>query len=291
MSSTSRPRFSLRQQPSKPLLEIVRALGPEANALETPFFLAGAAARDLLLVDVWGLPVQRATLDIDFAIALPNWAVLEQLKGRLIATGRFRQDRRRQRLLDSADGGRSSTPVDLIPFQGVATERQVIEWPPDGDFVMNVAGFEEALASCVTVELEPGLLLVVAPSCGLALLKLIAWKDRNQRTNKDATDFWTILSSYADAGNEDRLYGPDIDLLESKDFDFVRAGAALLGRDVRRVAGPTVHERLDDILTDADALSRLVTHMAESTYPESFERVESSAREFSDSYSRPTSAA
>jgi len=37
------------------------------------FFLAGATARDLMLVNVYGLRPGRATRDIDFGIAIESW--------------------------------------------------------------------------------------------------------------------------------------------------------------------------------------------------------------------------
>jgi predicted nucleotidyltransferase len=42
--------------------------------------LVGATARDLLLVHVFEQPVRRATLDVDFAVALASWEQFEALK-------------------------------------------------------------------------------------------------------------------------------------------------------------------------------------------------------------------
>jgi predicted nucleotidyltransferase len=70
---------------------------------------------------------------------------------------------------------------------------------------MNVAGFEEALASSVLIEIEAKLAVHVASVAGLTLLKLAAWMDRGRECNKDAADLYRLLTSYADAGNTDRL--------------------------------------------------------------------------------------
>ena len=93
-----------------------------------------------------------------------------------------------------------SVPVDLIPFRGVASADGTIAWPPSRDIVMNVAGFEEALASPVVIAIEAGLTVRVASAAGLTLLKLAAWADRGRESNKDAADLYRLLTTYADAG-------------------------------------------------------------------------------------------
>jgi hypothetical protein len=45
---------------------------------------------------------------------------------------------------------------------------------------------------------------------------------------------WLVLSRYLDAGQADRLYGEAAHLVDESDFDYARAGARLLGADVRR---------------------------------------------------------
>jgi predicted nucleotidyltransferase len=90
---------------------------------------------------------------------------------------------------------------------------------------MNVAGFEEALASSVSMEMEENLTVRVASLPGLTLLKLVAWAHRGRETNKDAADLHRLLTSYADAGNTDRLYDHEMDLLEALGFDMELAGA------------------------------------------------------------------
>ena len=74
---------------------------------------------------------------------------------------------------------------------------------------MNVAGFEEPLTSSVLIEIEA-----------------------------DLSDLYRLLTTYADAGNTDRLYETELDLLEAAEFDMQLAGAELLGRDVAEYAMP-----------------------------------------------------
>jgi predicted nucleotidyltransferase len=105
----------------------------------------------------------------------------------------------------------------------------------------------------------------------MALLKIWAWQDRKYTApGKDAADLWEFLQYYADAGNQDRLYGPEGEAaLASFGFDVEKAGAWLLGRDAREVLthGPdpkAALAALDVILrpeTDPDGSLQLVTQM------------------------------
>jgi predicted nucleotidyltransferase len=96
-----------------------------------------------------------------------------------------------------------SIPIDLIPFRGVSSASQMIEWLPGRDIVLNVAGFEEAWASSTPVAVETDFVVRVASVPGLTLLKLIAWVDRRVENNKDAADLYRLLATYSDAGNFD----------------------------------------------------------------------------------------
>lgn len=55
------------------VISVLRALDPIAQELECPYFVAGATARDLILVSLHGLRPGRATFDIDLGIAVENW--------------------------------------------------------------------------------------------------------------------------------------------------------------------------------------------------------------------------
>ena len=71
-------------------IRVLRALDPIARQAGCAYFAGGAAARDLILVNVHGLRPGRATRDIDFGIAVENWDRFELMKARLVATGEFR---------------------------------------------------------------------------------------------------------------------------------------------------------------------------------------------------------
>jgi predicted nucleotidyltransferase len=128
---------------------------------------------------------------------------------------------------------------------------------------MNVAGFDDALRSAVRLKIDDDLLLRVASIPGLTILKLLAWSDRGRGDNRDASDLYTLFSTYADAGNIDRLYEDEADLLETAEFDVALAGAQLLGRDVARVSGGAVSRRLIEILDGAQSAADLVSQMSQ----------------------------
>jgi len=95
---------------------------------------------------------------------------------------------------------------------------------------MNGASLREACRIAVPLDLAQNLVFPVVPISGLAALKILAWGDRRDR--RDAHDLQLLARSYLDAGNRDRLYDEHTDLIDD-DFDYVLAGAKLLGRDIR----------------------------------------------------------
>jgi predicted nucleotidyltransferase len=263
MSNESLQRSVLPNSPVEPsIIRVLHTLDPIAREADCTYFVAGATARDLILVNIHGLRPGRATRDIDFGIAVESWDRFALLKEGLVATGDFTSDRRAlQRLTYSDQAAGFSLPVDLIPFRGVTAADGTIEWPPSRDIVMNVAGFEEALASSIPIQIEENLIVRVASIPGLMILKLVAWSDRGRETDKDAADIYRLLTSYADAGNTDRLYENEMDLLEAVGFDMQLAGAELLGRDVAHLCSPPALVPLRSVLQSEETCERLVNHM------------------------------
>ncbi len=172
------------------VLRVIAAVQAGARAQVLDPLLVGAAARDLLLVHVYGQRVRRATKDVDFAVALASWAAFEQLQARLVRGHGFVNDpSQKQRLTFKAVGDGAGTTIDLVPFgEDLQVNRKALLWPPEMDVYMTVSGFEEALGPAQLVELEEGLQVKVASLAGLTILKLFAGGDRRLRDNKDAVD-------------------------------------------------------------------------------------------------------
>lgn len=254
-----------RERPLDPLtLDVLRHVDRVGRELALDYLVVGATARDILLSGVFGLHTGRATGDVDLAVAVEGWPQFESIKAGLIETGVFVPDEKVAHRLSyrAASEGRGY-PLDLIPFGGVEQPENEIAWPPDGSIVMSVAGYSEALASAVRVEVEPGLDIRVASSPGLAILKLIAWADRGTSDPRDAIDLATLLRRYAAAGNEDRLYGPEIGVLEAVNYDLDLAGARLLGMDAGRIAAVATRREILALLDDPARMDRLVLDVAQ----------------------------
>jgi predicted nucleotidyltransferase len=83
--------------------------------------------------------------------------------------------------------------------------------------------------------------------------------------NKDAADLHRLLTTYADAGNFDSLYGQESVLLEAVEFDLELAGAELLGRDVARICPAPTLEQVRALLTSPRLLDQLVGHMVQTS--------------------------
>jgi predicted nucleotidyltransferase len=200
-----------------------------------PWLVAGAMARDLLLSHAHGIRIARLTRDVDIAVAVPSWEAFEAIRAALIGSGRFAPLPVVHKL--RYDGGIS---LDLIPFGGLEAEDRTIAWPPDRAIIMNVTGFQEALTSSLAVLLPEGAQLRVVALPALVALKLTAWRDRRlTEPGKDAQDLFLVLSYYLDAGQRDRLYDEAAHLLDDPDFDYARAGARMLGADVRKFLDTT----------------------------------------------------
>jgi predicted nucleotidyltransferase len=210
--------------------EVIAAVLAHASA--TQVLIVGATARDLLLTYGHGLEIARGTTDIDFAMAVADWAEFDRIRASLIESGEFKP---------AADGlhrlkHRNGIPVDIVPFDGVEDEDRQIAWPPQRDLVMKVLGYREALAAAVKVRMPGGFIVNVVSLPALAIMKLVAWTERRHTApKKDAYDLWLLLRTYSDAGNQERLYSGDLHLLEVESFDYESAGAWLLGADARDV--------------------------------------------------------
>lgn len=200
-----------------------------ANSLGVPFFIIGAAARDLILMNGHNIPTIRATLDIDFGVQVPNWDEYLKLKQGLVETGEFTETKDVQRMMFH-----SSLRIDLIPFGPIADKTNTIKWPPDQEIVMSILGFEDAFRHSQTVRLSsnPKLEIKIVTLAGLAAMKIISWKDRYPERDRDASDLALIIRNYTDAGNVERIFNEALDLVDSEDFDYISVGARLLGRDI-----------------------------------------------------------
>src|SRR5262249_34980618 len=131
--------------------------------------------------------------------------------------------------------------------------------------VMTVIGFREADDHAVRTELTAGIHVRVVTIPTLIVLKLVAYRDR--RRNEDLTDVLFILENYSRYELEDRIFDELADELARGELPFEQAGAFLLGRDVATQCSLSSHPKvagiLNDLLSDRDALARLVPQALE----------------------------
>jgi predicted nucleotidyltransferase len=257
MTSTFAPPLEIKHDKIDPtILQAVRRINEIARKCDTNYFLAGATAREIMLRHVFGRGPGRRTLDVDFGIAVESWEQFESLKSALINQADFvSHPKQRQRLTNPAN----SVVVDLIPFGGIERDGNIF-WPPEEDIVMRVTGFKDAFAGAVSVRLAPDLIIPVVSLSLLLVLKLFAWVDRKGE-RRDAEDIHTLLKQYGDAGNEDRLYGEHLEILEAERFDFESAGAVLLGLDAAKSTSAATRRQLGEMLNSDDQMSQLTNQM------------------------------
>ena len=265
MTNISRPLTPKPDRPIDPLtLMVISEIQQAATKLGAPVFVVGAVARIILLEHIYGLSAGRATTDVDFAFALNDWEQFHVLKTLLLENPRFNASKDvPHRLYFNAPDLEHSYKVDLIPFGGIETSPNTIAWPPDMAVMMNVAGFSDAFAAAVCVEVSPGIEAAVASLPGIAILKLFAWADRRHENPKDAFDLVMLLRSYHEAGNDSRIYenASALAALEAVDYDPELAGAWLLGSDVAAMVSTATAAGLETLLNGATR-DRLIEDMS-----------------------------
>jgi predicted nucleotidyltransferase len=252
--------FNLSGKIEKPIVEALYLLKGIADSFGIPFFVVGAFSRDLILKHGFGIEPRRKTGDIDLGVEVANWKQFEKLKESLIATGQFSPTRDKHRL-------RCGTIlIDILPFGPITDKDKKISWPPEHEIIMSMVGFEEAYEYSITFRLssDTELDIKLASLPGLAIMKLIAWKEKYPNRKRDAEDLLLIMDKYEEAGNSERLYEEDLPLLQEERFDTRLAGTRLLGRDMAKISDQRTIQIVKDILdAETEELSqyKLATDM------------------------------
>lgn len=235
-----------------------------ATHLKIPCIIVGATARDLILHYGYGAAVQRATSDIDFAIQVESWASFEALKQALCARN-FTETPTQHRLANS-----TGKPIDIVPFGKQVQNNSTIAWPPNGDVVMNVMGFQEACdhAQSVVIREAPYLACPVVTPEGFAILKLIAWQDRDRPNRlKDASDIGYLFSVFRrlDSFIEELYSDNNIADLERYQWDTDLAACFLLGKNCKTIASDQTVAEILKLTHNPD--NRNISRLAEEMEP------------------------
>jgi predicted nucleotidyltransferase len=151
--------------------------------------------------------------------------------------------------------------LDVVPFGQIEGPPGEIHWPPGGEIVMTVLGFQEAVDTAEPVDIGEDLVVPVVTLSAFVLLKLFAWKDRRLQKNTDAGDILFVLRNYFQAGNIERIFEHALDLLKALGSDPVLAAAGLLGRGVRNLTSAETQAALQALLHAPEDAERLRTDL------------------------------
>jgi Uncharacterized protein conserved in bacteria len=242
--------FNLSGKIDQLTVDALLAIKKEADILNISFFVVGAFARDIILKHCYGINPRRMTGDIDLGINIADWEQFDKLINSLISTGKFSRTKEPQRYLFDY------IPIDIVPFGTIADDQIKIGWPPEHEIFMSTVGFKEAFENSIMVRLnsDPELDVKVPTLPGLAVMKLISWKDKYPERTKDAEDLLFIMHEYERAGNFDRLYANELDLLQEELFDTQLASIRLLGKDMAMMSDKDTEMEIRSIL-DAETQS------------------------------------
>lgn len=203
------------------LVPVVTDLARGLRELRIPFGIIGALVPELLL----DARPPRMTNDADVTVVVQSLADFDALKDGLADYG-FTRTRLPHRMRHR-DGF-----MDMLPFsEAIAPDgRLQLE---DG-FVFNMAGFGHVIPNAISISIEGGPTLPLAPLPLYVLLKLVAFSDRKEP--KDLAGVLHCLEHYLE--DDERRYGAEHD---GEGVPFEYTGAYLLGVD----AQPFLDERLN----------------------------------------------
>jgi len=202
------------------LNEVINFFKEISEKLGIEFYLIGAKARDMWLLDVKHLDSARATEDIDFAVKIDTYDQYEEIRNMLLRL-KFVQTELPYRFRFSG------IIVDLIPFGSIARNDMISL--NNGKFQMSVKGMNISVQN--SKDLSPHLHLITLPA--LCVLKLISYSEKKAERGKDFTDFIYILESYFFILG-DKIYREYIDILAEVHNDKL-TGAKILGMEIRNI--------------------------------------------------------
>lgn len=221
----------LSENLQNPLLkELLQKLTDYFHSIGAEFYVIGATARDIILSGIHNQTSARRTADLDIAIAIKDWDKFEQITKELCKIEGFTKSNK----LKQSFLYKRYLILDIVPFGELAMADNTIYWPPEEQFAMSVAGYTEVANNTLDVTIDNEFTVKVASLPGIVILKLAAFNDRKNETNKDADDLAYIIENYQDI-NIERAAAEHYDIYEADNFNTFSAGATLLGRDIRSI--------------------------------------------------------
>lgn len=214
-----------------PLLKkLLKNLTDYFQSIGSDFYVIGATARDIILSGIHNQASTRRTADLDIAIAIKDWDKFGQISKELCEIEGFTKDKKQSQRFQF----QKIYDIDIVPFGEIAKADNNIYWPPEEEFAMSVVGFTEVANNTLDIIIDNEFSVKVASLPGIFILKLTAFNDRKNRTNKDADDLAFIIKNYLEI-NIERAASENYDIYEAENFNTFIAGATLLGRDIKSI--------------------------------------------------------
>jgi predicted nucleotidyltransferase len=214
-------------------LDDLAQLHEVAERFGTEIAIIGAAAL-ICFVDIG-----RFTRDVDLVVAL-DLEDFQAFADELRTLGWSQEERREHRWR-----GPTGSMIDLLPAGPRLREAKRITWPESG-FEMSLVGFDHVFGRAVPFRFAEGVEYRVAPPSVVALLKIVAFMDDQNRRRKDLFDIAELFRRYEEPS--DRIFGDEVFAAELEDFEY--ANAFLLGLDVGAIATPEEREIAHRFLRD-----------------------------------------
>ncbi|MGB3369862.1 MAG: hypothetical protein WBD41_16120 [Rhodococcus sp. (in: high G+C Gram-positive bacteria)] len=231
---------------TKILDEVTRLVSP----LKVRYLVVGATARNIQSVGLMNEVPDRATKDVDIAIAIDNWKDYDRISRVLPRKGIHQH---KFEVLGAE--------VDVVPFGEIEDENREICWP-GGATRMNVVGYREARESAMAVTMPSGSRISVPSIAAQAVLKLMAWNDRRMYTSKDAVDLRSIITWYSEGPFETELFDRHRSILDIYEWETVSAGAHRLGEDMANLLSHRhAYQMVLDVLENQATMDTLAGSM------------------------------
>ncbi|MCF8303137.1 MAG: hypothetical protein K9I94_07665 [Bacteroidales bacterium] len=204
--------------------EVFNLVDESCRELNAPLYLIGAQARHFHLAEK-GIKPFRGTMDIDFALMIPDMNRYDMLFDLLLNKG-FRKAVEPYRIIHLE----TKTVVDLLPF-GQLEEAGTVKFT-DRKTELSVVGLKEVLNRPAEMKLDKETTVQVTPLEGLIILKLVSFDEKSERA-KDLDDIYDILINYFEL-KSDCFYEilPDIMDEFSEENYPLEAGAWQAGYDI-----------------------------------------------------------
>ena len=211
--------------------------------LSIDYYLIGALARQIWYERV-GIKF-RTTRDVDYAILVGSINEYETVKQYLIDNENYLPAKENAFVLFSPD----EIQVDLLPFGEIESEGNV-QILGTGMTNIRIDGMKEVYEhGTEVVSLETGNSFKAATLIGIVVLKLIAYDDRPERRQKDATDIGNILVNFFDL-HQDLIYEKHLDMFGEQERLLESISAIVLGREISNIVATNTEllQRLNLIL-------------------------------------------